>query len=75
MNGEENVSVELKYASPVKLNLFLLDEIITLDIPGISWSLFIYKFVSGEGCGYTIKATRHALWCYTQRALIAEVLL
>lgn len=34
-NGDEGIiSMELKYTSPIGLNLFLLDEI-TLDIPGI----------------------------------------
>lgn len=57
MNGDECIiSMELKYTSPIKLNLFLVDEI-ALDIPGIPWCLFIYNFLSGEGSGYIIKAT------------------
>lgn len=69
MNGDEGItSIELKYTSPIKLNLFLLDEI-TLDIPGIPWCLFIYSFVSREGCGYVIKATTCAICHYMLRKL------
>lgn len=46
--------MELKYLLLI-LNLFLLNKIITLVVPGIPWSL-LNKFVSKEGCGYTIKA-------------------
>lgn len=75
MNGGEGIiSIELKYTSPIKLNIFLVDEI-TLGIPGIPWCLFIYSFLSGEGCGYVIKATRCAICYYAQKALIAEALL
>lgn len=58
----------------IKLNLFLLGET-TLGIPGIYWCLFIYRFVSREGCGYIVKVTRHAVCYYAQKALITEVLL
>lgn len=61
MNRDEGIiSIELKYTSPIKLNLFLLDEI-TLDICGIPWCLFIYSFLSREGYGYIIKATLCAI--------------
>lgn len=46
MNGDEGIiNIQWKSISPIKLNLFLLDEII-LGIPGIPWCLFIYRFVT-----------------------------
>lgn len=61
MNGDEGTaSIELKYTSPLKLNLCLLDET-TLGVPGIPWCLFIYRPVSREGYNCIRKAVRHAV--------------